>query len=235
LFNTHECRIRQKTNAVERSMNEEEQLVGRILAGDTDAEEDFHRIFQPRLLRAARFFLGGQDSEAEDIVQATFIIAFPKLKTYVFRAPIYAWLRQICLRLCYARIRTRKRVLVSLEEDLEVFMQRLAVERLRTKDFEEVKQHRLDLLRGLMKQLRPDSLRIIEMRDVQGMRYAAISQALGIPMGTVMSRLARARGQLRELAVEALQKADQEPATGSQAGITDRVSPFSVAPSKSLK
>jgi RNA polymerase sigma-70 factor, ECF subfamily len=216
-------------------MTEEEALVGRILAGDADAEEDFHRIFQPRLLRAARFFLGGQDSEAEDIVQATFIIAFPKLKSYVFRAPIYAWLRQICLRLCYARIRTRKRVLVSLEEDLEVFMQRLAVERLRSKDFEEVKQQRLDLLRGLMKQLRPDSLRIIEMRDVQGMRYAAISLALGIPMGTVMSRLARARGQLRELAMEALVKADLEPLPGPKTGIKARISPLSTETSKFKK
>jgi RNA polymerase sigma-70 factor, ECF subfamily len=191
-------------------MVEEQELVGRILAGDQDAEREFFEMYQPRLLRAGRYFLGGQDSEAEDIVQETFIIAFRKLGDYVFRAPIYAWLRQICLRLCYARLRTRKRVLVSLEEDLELFMRNLAVERLRSEDEEGLKQRRIEMLGTLRKQLNPDSLQIIELRDVQGMRYAAISLSLGIPIGTVMSRLARAREQLKKMVEAALKQAETE-------------------------
>jgi RNA polymerase sigma-70 factor (ECF subfamily) len=88
---------------------------------------------------------------------------------------------------------------VSLEEDLDMFMQSQAVERVRHDDEEALKKQRLAMLSALTKRLSPDSLQIIELRDVQGMRYAAISQALNIPMGTVMSRLARARDQLRKL------------------------------------
>src|SRR6185503_12808505 len=181
-------------------MNEEAELVGRVVAGDPEAEEIFFKMFRPRLFRASMYFLGGQDSEAEDIVQDTFVIALPKLQFYVFRAPIYAWLRQICLRLCYARLRSRSRVLASLEEDLETYMQRMAVERLQNEGLEIQKQEKLELLTELKKQLNPDSAQIIELRNVQGMSYAQISQTLKIPMGTVMSRLARARDQLRRLA-----------------------------------
>jgi RNA polymerase sigma-70 factor, ECF subfamily len=181
----------------------EQELVDLVLAGDQEAEGTFFRMYQPRLLRTSMYFLGGHDSEAEDIVQDTFMIAMPKLKDYVFRAPIYAWLRQICLRLCYARLRTRNRVLVSLEEDLELYMGRMAVDRLEREDLEGEKQQKLALLRDLKQRLNPDSLRIIDLRDVQGMSYALISKTLGIPMGTVMSRLARSRDQLRKLAMAA--------------------------------
>ena len=160
------------------------------------------------------YFLGGQDSEAEDIVQDTFVIAFPKLKDYVFRAPIYAWLRQICLRLCYARLRTRGRVLASLEEDLEMFMRRMAVERLQNDDLEITKQARLVQLRGLIQQLNPASREIIDLRSVQGMSYTQISLALKIPLGTVMSRLARARDQIRKMVELELLEEPRQSATG---------------------
>jgi len=180
-------------------MIEEQELVARVLAGDVEAETEFYNLYKPRLLRASIYFLGTQDSEAEDIVQDTFVIAFPKLESYIFYAPIYAWLRQICLRLCYARMRTRKRVLMSLEEDLEMFMQRMAVDRIRTDELAVQKEEQVRLLRAMIQRLSPDNLQIIDLRDMQGMSYLLISKTLNIPIGTVMSRLARARNNLRIL------------------------------------
>jgi RNA polymerase sigma factor (sigma-70 family) len=180
-------------------MQEEKELVERLLAGDTDAEDRFYKMFRPRLYRASLYFLGAHDSEAEDIVQDTFMVALPKLKDYDFKAPIYAWLRQICLRLCYARMRKRSRVLMSMEEDMEMMMRRQALERVQSSDREAIQQEKLSLLHELKKQLSADSGQIIDMRHVQGLTYVQISRALAIPLGTVMSRLARARDQMRKL------------------------------------
>ena len=109
-------------------MDIDKQLVTRLLAGDSKAEEDFYNAMSPRLLRASKYFLGFNDGDSEDIVQETFIIALAKMKDYTFEAPIYAWMRKICLRLCYGRMRARKRLVESPEQDLELFMQNLAIE-----------------------------------------------------------------------------------------------------------
>lgn len=182
-------------------MLSEKDLVERVIAGDPDAEEEFFRIYRPRLYRASMYFLGSHDSEADDIVQETFIIALPKLKDYVFNAPIFAWLRQICLRLCYARMRTRKRLLMSAEEDLEMLLRRRAVEKIQHDDESIDRDHKLKLLQEMKKKLNPVSQTIIELRNVQGMSYTRIAQTLKIPIGTVMSRLSRARDQMRKQAL----------------------------------
>ena len=192
----------------EQSMSTEEDLVARVIAADPDAEEEFFRIYRPRLYRAAMYFLGSNDAEADDIVQETFIIALPKLKDYVFNAPLFAWLRQICLRLCYARMRTRKRHLMSDEEDLELMMRRQATEKLQHEDEGLERERKLALLHELKKKLNPDSRAIIELRNVQGMSYTQIAKTLKIPIGTVMSRLSRAKEQIRKLALNNVQAED---------------------------
>jgi RNA polymerase sigma-70 factor (ECF subfamily) len=185
---------------------QEKSLVGRVIKGESAAEEEFFKMYRPRLLRACHYFLGGRESDAEDIVQETFIIALPRLKDYVFKAPIFAWLRQISLRLCYTRLRKRKKQMASLEQDLELYLQRIASDRIEIADLELQKLKRLEVLVELKKQLNAGSAEVIELRNVRGLSYLEISDQLNIPIGTVMSRLARARDQLRDL----LENSDEE-------------------------
>lgn len=182
-------------------MQSEQDLVAKVIAGDANAEEEFFRIYRPRLYRAAMYFLGSHDSDADDIVQETFIIALPKLPLYVFNAPIFAWLRQICLRLCYARMRARKRQLMSAEEDLELLLRRDAVEKIQREDEGAERESHLERLQALKKRLGADSQQIIELRNGQRMSYTLIARTLGIPIGTVMSRLSRAKEQMKKLAL----------------------------------
>jgi RNA polymerase sigma factor (sigma-70 family) len=154
----------------------------------------------PRLLRACKYFLGYYDADTEDIVQETFVIALGKMKDYTFDAPIYAWLRQICLRQCYGRMRTRKRLMATVEKDIEFLMMGGADDRAQ-KEADDLRQkERLEMLQKIKKCLSPDGIEIIELKYVRGLSYTAISLHLNIPLGTVMSRLARNRDQIRALA-----------------------------------
>jgi RNA polymerase sigma-70 factor (ECF subfamily) len=178
-------------------MDKEKELLQAALEGGEGAQAEFAQMFRPRLLRASRVFLGEQHSEAEDMVQDTFLVAFPRLKLCDLSAPVYPWLRQICVRLCYARRRSRDGVLTCLEGELRAYMRRMNVQQVGSGHAEVQSQQKMQLLRELIKQLPPPGRQIIQLRNVHGMSYDQIAQVLGIPREAIVERLAEARGQIR--------------------------------------
>lgn len=187
---------------------EEKELVARVLAAEAPAEEEFFRAYRPRLLRCSYYFLGSRDPEAEDVVQQTFLIALPKLKDFDFRAPLYAWLKRICVNLCYERLRHRKRMLASMDEDLEIYTRQAAREKHEAGDQEDEKAFLLELVKELQQTMDETSRRILRLRDVEGKSYSEIARVLEIPMGTVMSRLARSRQELKKRCLARLKERD---------------------------
>lgn len=180
-------------------MSDERELVQKILAGDVEAQTRFYRENAKRLFPICIHFLGPEDEDAEDILQQTFLIALGKVKEFEFRSTLYTWLSSICANLCYERIRRKKKVLASLQEDLERLSAAQTPPRHEEKDAEEEKQARLALLGLITGTLSERCRKILELRDKQGQSYINISRALKIPMGTVMSQLARCRKALRNL------------------------------------
>lgn len=178
-------------------MVDEKDLVIRVLQGLPGAEAEFIRLFRGRLLRASRIFLGDRSSEGEDMVQDTFLVSLPGLKNRDLSAPVFPWLRRVCLRLCYERRRSRNGVLVCLEGELKTYMLRMDVEQVRSGHLEVQTQQRMELLRELIKQLAPAERQIIQLRNVHGMSYAQIGQVLDLPLADIVERWAQARGQLR--------------------------------------
>jgi DNA-directed RNA polymerase specialized sigma24 family protein len=93
----------------------EQRLVRKVLAGDQRAQQEFFLAYRDRLYRTCVHFLGYQDREAEDIVQEVFLIAHQKLAAFDFKHKLSTWLIQICVNLCFERLRQRKRVLLQEE------------------------------------------------------------------------------------------------------------------------
>jgi len=178
-------------------MDKEKELLQQALEGVPGAHAEIIRMFRPRLLRASQDLLGERRDEADDMVQDTFLVAFPRLKQCDLSAPVYPWLRQICVRLCYARRRSRDGVLSCLEGELQAYMRRMNVQRVGSGLAEVQAQQKLEILRELIKQLPPSGRQIIQLRNVHGMSYDQIGQVLAIPRGAIVERLAEARGQLR--------------------------------------
>ena len=179
-------------------MNDQE-LAAAVLAGRPDAEEAFYKALQPRLFKAAAYFLGSQDAEVEDVVQQAFLIAFQKLGSYdAQRASLYTWTARICVNLCYQRMDKRRRELASEGEALEAAAQGLAERRHQEGEEADEKAGLLAVMKEQLRQLGEACRRILELRDLQGQSYADVGRALKVPIGTVMSRLARCRQALRQ-------------------------------------
>lgn len=184
---------------------EEREWIQQILAGDEDAKTRFYSAHAPRLKPICVHFLGWQDSDIDDIIQQTFLIGFQKLPEFEPRSTLYTWLAHICVNLCYERIRRRKRVLSQLEEDLEILTAPQARSREEDLSAKDLEQRRIDLLKGLIKAMSDKCGRILELRDLKGKSYADIGEVLKVPIGTVMSQLARCRETLKKLAQKSLE------------------------------
>jgi RNA polymerase sigma-70 factor (ECF subfamily) len=144
-------------------------------------------------------------ADAEDLVQETFLKALRGFATFEPGSNFKAWIFRI-LRNTYLTSRSGLEVMrtVALEDELEgrdEFGPRLVPEASIDRQTPEINLMRLSdqaALRAAMEELAPPLLEVILLCDVEEMKYREIATVLEIPIGTVMSRIARARTALRE-------------------------------------
>ena len=142
----------------------------------------------PRLRRYARALVNNRD-DADDLVQDTLERAWAKAGLWQGVSDMRAWLFSIMHNLHVDGVRRPKLHTVTMDDDTpEVPVAATQGERLAVLDL----QAALDLLPVEQKEI----LLLVALED---MAYADVAQALGIPIGTVMSRLSRGRERLRGL------------------------------------
>lgn len=169
--------------------------------GDLDSFNRLVLAFQDLVYNHA-FRMIGEEESADDATQNTFISAYNHLGS--FRGGSFkAWLLRIVTNACYDELRRRKRrPTVPLEplDDAgeEVESARWMVD---PTDQPEEQVERVELQRAIqhcLDNLPSDFRATVIMVDIQGMDYFEAAQAIGKPIGTVKSRLARARLRLRD-------------------------------------
>lgn len=142
----------------------------------------------PRLRRYARALAGNRD-DADDLVQDTLERAWAKSTLWHGVVDMRAWLFGIMHNLHVDRIRRPKLATVQLDDDTpEVPVMPVQGERMAVLD-----------LQTALDQLPVEQKQIILLVALEDMAYADIAKTLGIPVGTVMSRLSRGRERLRAL------------------------------------
>lgn len=169
--------------------------------------EAFNRLvisYQDRVFSLSLRILGDEDS-AEDITQDTFLSAYhslPRFRGGSFRS----WLYRIATNACLDEIRKRKRrPVMSFEEGEEALddsslphdfqgSDNLPEKEYERHELEQAIQYALNLLDG-------NQRAVVVLVDLNGLDYLEAAQILGVPLGTVKSRLARARLQLRHLLI----------------------------------
>ncbi|MFK8112661.1 MAG: RNA polymerase sigma factor [Rubripirellula sp.] len=186
-------------------MGEENQLIDQALQGDRDAFTRLVQLNQDRLF-ASMIQVTGSPDEAEEVVQEAFIRAFIKLDTFQRNSQFFTWLYRIAFNSALTR-RRRKRARVSLDHcrennGLEVTDPGDGV------DEPILRRERVSMVREAMQALTDEHRSILVLREMQEHSYEDIAEILEISIGTVRSRLSRARGQLK-LALEAMLRAEE--------------------------
>lgn len=183
-------------------------LVEACRAGRPEAFGELVRRYQnrlyPTLLR-----LTGSPEDASDLLQDAFLRAYEKLDRFQGESSFYTWIYRIAVNVALSDRRRRKvrgRSAGSLDwetaqplEDATLTDPSLPLER----------AERDERIVEALNRLQPEHRAVVVLKDLDGQRYDEIASLLKIPIGTVRSRLHRARSELRVLLKDLL---DEEPA-----------------------
>jgi RNA polymerase sigma-70 factor (ECF subfamily) len=175
------------------------QLVRNAQAGDVESFNRLVLAHQDQVYSLALRFMG-QRAAAEDLAQETFLRAYRSIRS--FRGEHFrAWLLSITANACRDELRRqRRRPTSSLDRGEEDGV--IAFEPpdpgLTPEDSALNAELRVALERALL-QLPEEWRLVVVLADVHGLSYDEVAQAVGLPLGTVKSRLSRARGRLRDI------------------------------------
>lgn len=176
-------------------VNEESELIREALQGNAASFGQLVQLHQNRLYNAMVHFVGDR-SDAEDIVQEAFVQAYLKLETFQGNSAFYTWLYRIAFNTAVSRKR-RKRV----EASVDLTREQTGSEPEDTGESPDqrlIRNEQVKQLRDALDRLSEEHRAILVLRELEGCDYEAIAEVLEINIGTVRSRLHRARMQLKE-------------------------------------
>ena len=178
-------------------------LVRAIQAGDIAAFDQLVLKHKDKLFNLVYWFLGDYQ-EANDCAQETFIKVFKSLKKFRFESAFSTWLYRIAMNTCKNRLRSSayrwKKKTVPLEnpEGANGGNFSHAIRNDSTSPVIELeKKERMKLIQESIDSLPEEQKRVVVLRDIQGLSYDEIADISGLNLGTVKSRLARGRLELR--------------------------------------
>lgn len=183
---------------------QEAAIVRKVLNGDTNAFERLVVEYEKNVYNIA-LRMTSNSEDAQDMTQEAFIKAFNSLSNFRGESKFSVWLYRIVNNVCLDFLRSKNRrptVSLSVEDDegeetqIDIADESQSPERLLDKTLT-----RESVRRGL-EQMPPEYRQILLLREIQGLSYDEISQALDLEVGTVKSRIFRARKKLSNFLLE---------------------------------
>lgn len=178
---------------------DEQRLIKASLGGDTSAFGQLVCHYQDRLFNTV-FRLLANAEDAQDVVQESFISAYLSLDGFKGDSRFFTWLYRIAINTAITHKRRKRPV-------LSIHMGRPSAGFLEPADDSETSQPGRDLekaeeekrLQDALLKLSPEHRSVLILKDIEGQKYEEIAEVLEVPIGTVRSRLHRARTELREI------------------------------------
>ena len=175
----------------------DEMLISRFQSGDENAYVELVNRYKDKLTNFVFYFLKDEE-HSEDIVQETFIRLYEKKHYYKEIAKFSTWIYTIARNLANTELRKKSRTKIMYLSQMSNYKKDYD---LKSSDPELNKNIENEFL---MKEIHaaidklPENYKsVIILRDIQGLDYEQISNIIGVPLGTVKSRINRARLQLQ--------------------------------------
>jgi RNA polymerase sigma-70 factor, ECF subfamily len=188
---------------LERVVNDDAQLIDDALAGNSSAFGRLVTRYQDRLYNTLVHVVGSTD-EAYDVVQDAFVQAYLKLRSFQRNSAFYTWLYRIAFNLAISR-RRRHKPTASIEQSRELTGGEPTSRDDAPGDPLD-REERVHQVRAALANMTEEFRTVLVLREIDGCCYETIAEVLELPIGTVRSRLHRARLELREQLKEVFQE-----------------------------
>ena len=175
----------------------DEMLISRFQSGDENAYVELVNRYKDKLTNFVFYFLKDEEN-SEDIVQETFIRLYEKKHYYKEIAKFSTWIYTIARNLANTELRKKSRTkimyLSQMNNDKKDYDLKSSDPEL-NKNIEN--EFLMKEIHAAIDKLQENYKTVIVLRDIQGLDYEQISKIIGVPLGTVKSRINRARLQLQ--------------------------------------
>jgi RNA polymerase sigma-70 factor (ECF subfamily) len=179
----------------------DQNLVQRVQRGDKVAFEMLFTKYQRRVSRLVARFVRSE-AEVEDIVQESFIKAYRALASFRGDSAFYTWLYRIAVNTAKNHLVSASKRPISLSQfeknDDDDFQEDIFMSDAATPESELITKQIAETVNKSMNELPADLREAIMLREIEGMSYEDIADAMGCPIGTVRSRIFRAREAISE-------------------------------------
>ncbi len=172
-------------------------LVQRHRYGDAEAFDEIYQRHAEMIYNLA-YRLSGDEDQASDLAQEVFFRAFRHLERFRGRSSLKTWLYRVGLNHCRSRLARRRWFFVPVAEGDPTEGLQL-VDRRRDPEARAMAGERDQILHRALAKLPLPFREVVVLCDLEGLTYEEIAEVLGVRIGTVRSRIARARGKLRVL------------------------------------
>lgn len=177
----------------------DEQLVKKFKAGEVEAFEELVTRYERKVYNLAYRFTGNH-ADAGDLAQEVFIRVFRSIRGFREESSFSTWIYTIAVNVCRDELRKRKRRKNVFWEEMSPSQAETAAGRDTSLPEEELERRDLQqLMQHYLRQLPENHRLILLLREMEQLSYEEIASVLNCSIGTVKSRLSRARNALKDI------------------------------------
>jgi RNA polymerase sigma-70 factor (ECF subfamily) len=178
---------------------DDQRLIADCLKGDTAAFGELVRRYQERLYNSVYRLLDNAE-DAQDVVQEAFLNAYQSLESFKGDSLFFTWLYRIAVNTAIS-LKRKRRVTMRLEvgRDGEQTIEPVDPSDLSRPEHALEQAEEGQRIRQALARLSPEHRAVLVMKDMEGQKYETMAEILQVPIGTIRSRLHRARLELRGL------------------------------------